>query len=105
MSHQIMITLSDDEYAALVETAKEKGQSVEEVASATLKHHYSIINLSPTPVTYDELLRQMYNDGEIINLPTGEIDEAEEAELDRIGRSIGPGKPASEMIIEDRGPY
>ncbi len=105
MSHQIMITLSDDEYAALAETAREKGQSVEEVASTALKQHYPIINPPPTPMTYKDLLQQMYNDGEIVNLPSGKIDTVEEAELDQIGRSIGPGKPASEMVIEDRGPY
>jgi hypothetical protein len=105
MSDQIMITLSDDEYAALAETAKEKGQSVEEVASATLKQHYIVVTPSSVPMTYKDLLQQMYDDGEIVSLPSGEVDDAEEAELDQIGRSIGPGKPASEMVIEDRGPY
>lgn len=47
-----------------------------------------------------------YRDGELLNLPTGEpLSQEEQAELERLGQVFAGGKPLSEMVIEDRGPY
>lgn len=47
----------------------------------------------------------LYREEVIENIPTDEPDTPEEeAERQRLARLFGQGKPASEMVIEDRGP-
>ena len=53
----------------------------------------------------DLITGYLYREEVIENLPTDEPDTPEEeAERQRLARLFGQGKPASEMVIEDRGP-
>ena len=102
MAHQITIMLSDEEYAALLEAARQNGQRVEEVAQRRLGlEHARIHHTEPI----DPLLEVLYMAGDIDAIPTGDpLSPDDAAELERIIQRIGPGKPLSEMLIEDRGP-
>lgn len=103
MAHQIIINMTDEQYAALAEAAQEKGQPIEIVAQETLTRQYT--RFASASQTYKELFQQMQADGDIVSLPTGEINTVEDTELEQLSQSISPGKSASEMVIEDRGPY
>ena len=103
MAHQITITLSDEEYADLLEAAKQHGQNIEEAAQRRLGlEHARARHIDPI----DPLLEIMYLAGDIENIPTEDPVPADEpADLEALIQQIAPGKPLSEMVIEDRGPY
>lgn len=102
MSHQIIITVSDEAYAALAEAAKEKGQPVELLAQETLTQQYTSLARSEL----DPLIAHLYRAGKVRSLPTGRHETPiEKAAREQLAHSVKPGKSASEMVIEDRGPY
>jgi hypothetical protein len=99
------ITLTPDEYAALSAAAAREGKTVEEMVHAALKACYPPASQSVTQSQMSPLVAYMYRVGHIASLPSGEPDTPEEeAELDELVKRVGPGKAASEMVIEDRGP-
>lgn len=111
MAHEMTIKLTDDEYAALTEEAKLTGQELGELIQEMLdyivaKHTQSMEKplRSPSQRKISEIL---YSAGLTVSMPTGKtLSEEEEAELKRLANRLGAGgKPASEMVIEDRGPY
>lgn len=122
MAYQI--TLTDDEYVALAAAAAKAGTSVEALVHEALNARLSqrapdplaeymrrvghLSEEAPAPkrhITDQEFIEQLYRDGIIANIPTGEPDTPEEeAELEELAQSVGPGKMASDMVIEDRGP-
>jgi hypothetical protein len=105
MSHQIIIHMDDDAYAALEAAAAEKGQAVEQLAEKTLVQHFPPVQMETvTSVTYNDFLRELYAAGDILNLPDPSGDLEEVQMLIELASSILPGKPLSEIIIEDRGP-
>jgi len=58
------------------------------------------------PLTEREFMEQLYREGVILNIPTWEpLTEEEEAERARLGQVFAEGKPLSQIVIEDRGPY
>jgi hypothetical protein len=58
------------------------------------------------PMTDREFMEQQYRNGSLLNLPTRRPwSEEEKTERARLARLFAGGKPASEMVIEDRGPY
>ena len=58
------------------------------------------------PLTARELAQKQYYQGKISHIPTRQPLTQEEREArERRVRNLGEGKPASEMVIEDRGPY
>src|SRR5438445_388717 len=58
------------------------------------------------PLTRQEFLEQLYREGTILNIPTWEpLTEEEEAERARLAQVFAGGKPLSQIVIEDRGPY
>ncbi len=60
----------------------------------------------PRPLVAEDLMEKLYRDGVIENIPTREpLTEEEQEERERLAQKYGGGKPASEMAIEDRGPY
>ncbi len=88
MSHQI--TLTDDEYEALVREA--------------LAERFPSIR-SNSPQVRDALIEAMWRAGHLSSVPTRIPDTPEEAEeRERLSKTIAPGKLASEIVIEDRGP-
>lgn len=99
------ITLSDQEYAALADAAAKSGSDPEELL------HRIILNLQTTSqkkrlLTAKEVAEKQYREGKISHIPTRQPLTPEEREArERRARRFGGGKPASEMVMEDRGPY
>ena len=53
-----------------------------------------------------ELMERQYLEGKISHIPTKEpLTEEEREALEQSAQWFAEGKPLSEMIIEDRGPY
>ena len=102
MSHQI--TLSDDEYEALKAAATALGQPVEALVRETLAERFPTLRGS-LPQERGGLVEAMWRAGHLSSVPTRIPDTPEEAaERERLAKTIAPGKLASEIIIEDRGP-
>jgi len=99
------ITLSDQEYAALAAAAARSGREPEQFL------HDMIQRLQPSsqskrPFTAREIAERQYREGKISHIPTRQSLTREEREArERRARRFAGGKPASEMVIEDRGPY
>ena len=106
MAYQMTINLSDQEYAALITEAKKSGKQPE-----TLLREIMLQRLQPSPqlkrpLTSRELMEKQYNEGKILNISSRRpLTRKEQAERERLARLFSGGKPASEMAIEDRGPY
>ena len=103
MAYQI--TLSDQEYAALAAEAARSGKQPEMLL------HDMIKSLQPSsqvkrPLTEQEFMEKLYREGKILNIPSRRpLTQEEKAERERLAQVFAGGKPASEMVIEDRGPY
>ncbi len=67
------------------------------------------LQLSPQvkhPLTVHEFEEKLYREGLIENIPTRQpLTPEEQAERERLSQVFAGGKPMSEMVIEDRGPY
>ena len=106
MAHQLTVTLTDQEYAALASEAEKSGKQAE-----ALLHEILIQRLEPSlaakrQLTGRELEEILYREGLIENIPTRQpLTPEEQAERERLGQVFSGGKPMSEMVIEDRGPY
>lgn len=100
MAYQI--TLSDQEYATLVSAAAKSGTEPEQFL------HDIIQRLQPSKhsLTAHQVTERQYREGKISHIPTRQPLTQEEREArERRARRFAGGKPASEMVIEDRGPY
>ena len=99
------LTLTEQEYAALTAEAAKNGKQPEAFL------HDMIQRLQPFhpekgPLTEEEFMERLYREGKILNIPTRRpLTQEEEAERERLGQVFAGGKPMSEMVIEDRGPY
>jgi len=57
------------------------------------------------PMTNCTFMEQQYREGKVLGLPTREpLTGPEAAERERRAQLLKDGTPASEMVIEDRGP-
>lgn len=99
------ITLSDQEYAVLTDAAAKSGSDPEQLL------HSIILNLQTStqrkgPLTANEVAEKQYREGKISHIPTRQSLTQEEREArERRAQRYAGGKPTSEMVIEDRGPY
>jgi hypothetical protein len=51
-------------------------------------------------------VEQLYCEGMVLNIPTWEpLTEEEEARRTQLAQACAGGKPLSQIVIEDRGPY
>jgi hypothetical protein len=109
MAHEITITLSDDEYAAVADAAAASGESVEALLHEAVARRFAAraLPIPPSkPMDGRELEEYLYRIGFTANLPTHEPDTPEEeAEEEELAQLLSKGKSLTEMIIEDRGPY
>lgn len=106
MAHQIIITLSDDDYLSLNSQAKHHGTTVEIEAIQAVRHMLAAEPLVGTSPSADEILTRLHQEGFIENIATGEpLTPEDDAELERLAVLFSGGTMASDMIIEDRGPY
>ena len=104
--HQLSINLSDNEYNALAAKARSQGTTIEYEISLAIRQSVN----EPKSDTYmaDDatFLEYLFRSGIIDGIPTGEmLTDEEEVELDRLARVFSGGKMASEIVIEDRGPW
>jgi hypothetical protein len=104
MAHQMMITLSDDEYQALQNAATQAGKPLEDFVYEALAPHMQSLP-QPQPLSGQALMQQLYRAGKIMNLPARQpLTPTEQAERDRLAQKLGQGKPLSKIVIEERGP-
>lgn len=108
MAYQLLIKLSEQEYADLEAEAAKTGKEPEAVLHDMIRQLPSSSQIPPTdrPLTSQEFMEQQYREGKSINIPTREpLTEAEKARREQLAKLLAGGKPLSEMVIEDRGPY
>ena len=106
MSHQLVITLDDQEYETLVAEAAKNGIRPETLLHEIMAQRLLASMQTSRPLTEQEFMEKLYRDGDLINLPSNEpLTSEEEAERERLGKLFASGKPLSEMILEDREPY
>jgi hypothetical protein len=103
MAHQI--NLSDEEYEILAAEAARSGLDPEQLL------HKTICKMQPStqrkrPSFAQELMERQYLEGKIARIPTGDpLTQEELNAIEMCAKWFAGGKPLSEMIIEDRGPY
>jgi hypothetical protein len=105
MTYQMTVTLTEQEYRLLATEAAKNGKQPE----MFLRDMIRCLRSSSTgkhPMTGRELAEKLYHEGKLVSLATQQplTDEEQEAREHLIQQLTG-GKPASEMIIEDRGEY
>jgi site-specific recombinase XerD len=105
MAYQLIVTLTDAEYAALSAEAEKSGKSLESLLHELLTQHIQPSVSETHRLSSREIQEYLYREGLIEHIPTGQADTPqEEAERKRLAQLFGQGKLASEMVIEDRGP-
>ncbi len=103
MTYQI--TLSDQEYATLAAEAAKSGIHPEQLLHDMIQRLQTPTQ-SKSPVTLREFAEMLYHEGKLSHIPTKQPMPPEMLEaLERRAQRYSGGKPASEMIIEDRGEY
>ena len=106
MAYQMTVTLTDQEYAALTAEAEKSGKQAEALLHEILMQHLQPSLAAKNPLTAREFEEKLYHEGLIENIPTRQpLTQEEKAERERLAQVFAGGKPASEMVIEDRGPY
>jgi hypothetical protein len=105
MPHELIVRLTEQEYAALAEEAAKKGKKPETLLYETLRE-WLHTDRAKQPITEQEFEEKLYLEGLIENIPTREpLTPKEQAEREYLGRLFSGGKLMSEMVKEDRGPY
>jgi hypothetical protein len=103
MAYQI--TLSEQDYAALAAAAAKSGTEPEQLLHDMIQR-LQTSSQRKRPLTAREVAERQYSEGKISHVPTRQSLTREEREArERRARRFAGGKPASEMVIEDRGPY
>jgi len=60
----------------------------------------------PRTLTVHEFIEKQYHEGKLLNVPTRRAwTQEEREEHEQLVQELAGGKPVSEMVIEDRGPY
>ncbi len=105
MAYQLTITLTEEEYTVLTTEAAKNGKQPEMLLHDLIQSLQSSSEAEHS-MTADEFEQKLYREGFIEHIPTREPLTPEElAERERLGQLFAGGKPMSEMVIEDRGPY
>ena len=105
MAYQMTVTLTDQEYQVLAAEAARRGEPPETLLRDLIR------DLQPTstekrPMTGRELAEKLYREGKLARLATKRsLTKEEQEERERLAQLFASAKPASEMVIEDRGPY
>ena len=102
MAHQIMFTLTDQEYETFSAEAARSGKPLDTVLHEAL---VPPMQHSVLPLPADIVVRNLYQKGIIMNIATHEpLTAQEDALLHQLAVKLGKGQPMSEMVIDDRGP-
>ena len=98
-------TLSEQEYAALAAAAAKSGTDPEQFLHDMIPHLQTSTQ-GRRPLTVGEIAERQYHEGKISHIPARRpLTQAEHEARELRARRFAGGKPASEMVIEDRGPY
>lgn len=96
------VTLTEQEYARLAAAATQVGKSPEILLHELIQQLPSFASLLPSRA-FEKVL---YEEGLIEHIPARQPETPQErAERERLGKIFAGGKPMSEMVAEDRGPY
>lgn len=105
MAYHMSITLTDAEYAALAQEAEKNGKPVESLLREVLTQHLHSTDTISGTITTRKIQEYLYREGVIEHLSNYEpISPEEQSERAYLSHLFGQGQPASEMVIEDRGP-
>jgi hypothetical protein len=103
MAYQI--TLSEQEYAALAAAAAKSGTDPEQLLHDMIQS-LQTSSQRKRSLTAREIAEWQYREGKISHIPARRpLSQAEHEAREVRARRYAGGKPASEMVIEDRGPY
>ncbi len=106
MAYQMTVTLTDQEYTALAAEAAKSGKQAEALLHEILMQRLQPALPAKRPLTEQEFMEKLYREGKILNIPTRRpLTQEEKAKREQLAQAFAGGKPASEMVIEDRGPY
>lgn len=102
---QVTVQLTDQEYAILAAEAAKSGKQPEMLLHELIRRLQLSYQKKP-PLSGRVLAERLYREGKVLNFPTRRPLTSEEmAERERLVQVFAGGKPASEMVIEDRGPF
>ncbi len=105
MNYQMTVTLTDQEYQTLAAEAARRGEEPETLLRDLIQH-LQPASAERRSMTGRELAEKLYREGKLASLATKRpLTQEEQNERERLIQRLAGGKPASEMIIEDRGPY
>src|SRR5258707_3644697 len=112
MEQKVIVHLTDDEYTTFAKQAEQTGQDLETIVHEVLHLHLTM-NIQRAiqanrPRSKQEIAELLFDEGLIEHIPSGRmLSEEEVAERKRLADFFGQvgGQLASEMVIEDRGPY
>ncbi len=105
MDHQVTITLTEQEYAALSAKAARRGKPIEVIAREAIVPRVETARPTKPADKYDALHKLLRRKGIIMNIPTGKpLSPEEKRELERLAHLFSGGMLASDIVIEDRGP-
>ena len=105
MAYKMTVTLTDQEYQVLAAEAARRGEPPETLLRDLIQHLQSASS-EKRPMTGRELAEKLYREGKLASLATQRsLNKVEQEERERLVQQVAGGKPASEMVIEDRGPY
>ena len=105
MAYQMTVTLTDQEYQMLAAEAARRGEQPETLLRVLIQH-LQPASAEKRPMTGREFAEKLYREGKLASLATHRpLTQEEQEERERLARLFAGGKPASEMVIEDRGPY
>ena len=105
MEYQITVHLTDQEYSALVAEATRSGKQPETILHELMSERFQTSSITK-PLTSHEFMEQQYREGKLLNIPLRRPWTPQERALrEQLGRELSKGKPLSEIVIEDRGPY
>ena len=103
--YEMNLKLNEQEYAKLVAAAAKNGKQPEAFLRDIVEKLESPSHIK-RPMTASEFEEKLYREGKILNIATRRPWTPEElAERERLAQLFAGGKTASEMVIEDRGPY
>jgi ribosomal protein L17 len=105
MAYQMTVTLTDQEYQVLAAEAARRGEPPETLLRDLIRHLQADAS-EKRPMSGRELAEKLYREGKLASLATKRpLSQEEQEERERLARLFASDKPASEMVIEDRGPY
>lgn len=106
MTYQMTLTLTEQEYTALTTEAAKNGKQPEALLHDFMQQCLQPSSSAERPLTGREFMEQLYREGELLNLPMPQpLTQEEQSERERLAKIFAGGKPLSEIVIEDRGPY